>query len=240
MALTIMPEVEETPSIIPRNFPELVRVKISDLSLSKLNPTVRSLPAKLKGLSKDLAKEGQLNPITIKKTSVNIFRVVNGHRRIACLTALGETWVDAIILNNKSDYDKTFTAMHANTMKINTVQECERWLKGAKHISAKTLGRIESLKTRLGAASAKNVIKRCVKTNKSPGTIATTMEAFEQYVGTEEVKERSFREKLAYWLLNIASAFHFHAARQSMIPAELLVECIENRTPIPEDWAINS
>ena len=117
MALTITSGVVQETSGIPRNFPELVRVKISELSLSKLNPTVRSLPAKLKGLTRDLTKEGQLNPITIKKTSVNVYRVVNGHRRIACLKTLGETWVDAIVLNNKSDYDKTFTAMHSNTMK---------------------------------------------------------------------------------------------------------------------------
>ena len=126
-------------------------------------------------------KRGQLEPITVKMTSKTIKKIVNGHRRWASFQLLGWQYIDAIILENTEDYDEVFTAMHQDTMKITMVQECERWLKGATNITAAAKGRIKVLQDKLGPASARSTIKRCVDTNKSPGTIASSIVNYQKY-----------------------------------------------------------
>ena len=126
--------------------------------------------------------------------------------------------------------------MHEDTLKINAVMECERWLKGATNISASTQGRIVSLQSRLGKGNARSVIKRCVEINRSPGTIASALRNYEKYVGDVMIHDQKSNMNFAYWLLNTGSSWQFSNAIAALIPVELLVKYVNNKEPIPKNW----
>ena len=231
-------ETEKTVNPQKDNEPKLVKLKIDELSYSKLNPSIRIRKGSLRGLRKSLLKFGQLEPIAVEFGANGVKKIVNGHRRCESFKILGWKEIDAIILGaNQADYDVTFTAMHADTLKITTVQECERWLKGATNISTATKGRISSLQDRLGIQRGRMVVKRCVATNKSPGTIASALVNYEKYIGAEKTFDTDENMKVAYWMLNIGSSWKLSAAISSFIPVQLLVHCVDNQLPIPENWA---
>jgi len=241
--LTFEPVIKEKKKIPETKFKYKV-LKLSEVNFSPLNPTIRTRKDKLRGLISNIAINGQNNPITVMrvktavgdKSGVIVNRVVDGHRRCAALHHLGHTEVHAIILDNsKVNYDKAFTSLHADTVRINTVQECERWLKGAKSISQQTRGRITSLQRRLGKARARMIIKRCVSLDKSPGTIAMAMRNYEQYIGKKLSRKENFNA--AYWLVNIGSAWIISTAISALIPINFLEDCINNKKEIPVDWA---
>jgi len=228
---------------IPKTDFEYKIFKLKELSASPLNPSFRTNKFKLKSLVKNLSVNGQNNPITVVKlkTTVDgkpktVNRIVDGHRRCAALEQLGHDEVHGILLKNDAiNYDEAFTSLHSSTLKINTVQECERWLKGAKSISNTTRNRITCLQTRLGKVRAKMIIQRCVDIGKSPGTIAMAINNYERYINEKLSSEGNF--KVAYWMLNIGSSWKLSTAIGALIPVELLKECIKHQVEIPEDWA---
>tara|TARA_R100001594_G_scaffold89766_3_gene124204 strand:- start:3756 stop:4529 length:774 start_codon:yes stop_codon:yes gene_type:complete len=221
------------------NKPRLVKVRVNELSGSRLNPTIRTTKQSLKSLKTNLVTKGQLEPITIEARNNGIMKIINGHRRTACFKQLGWEFIDAIILeNNHSDYDETFTALHSSSLKITTVQECERWLKGAKSISSNARGKILQLQGQLGKTVARSVISRCVEINKSPGTIGAAIRMYADYIN--ETLTHKECGVVAYWILNVGSSWKMSIAIQAMIPINYLKYLINNKLEIPVDWAHNA
>ena len=212
--------------------------KIADLNFSPLNPTARTELKRVKSLALNIAKNGQNEPITIMEMTSNgkrLLRVVNGHRRCVALKELGQKEVHGILLkNDKINYDKAFTALHEDTMKISAVQECERWLMGAKSISTRVTKQIDEMQELLGKSKARNTIKRCVNKDMSPFTILQGIKRYNTYTGQSGVKSNS---SLAYYLLNICTEWRMRMAIESFIPVNELMEYIKNREPIEQDWA---
>ena len=213
--------------------------KIADLSFSPLNPSVRTELRRVKSLAANIAKNGQNEPITIMKMKSNgtdVLRVVNGHRRCVALKELGHKEVHGLLLKNKKiNYDKAFTSLHEDTMKISAVQECERWLKGAKNISTRVTRRIHELENLLGnKTKTKNTIKRCVYQNMSPFTILQGIRRFNTYTNESSKK---MNNSVTYYLLNICTEWRMRMAIESFIPIDELIGYINNREPIAQSWA---
>tara|TARA_Y100001973_G_C5146628_1_gene305748 strand:+ start:431 stop:1174 length:744 start_codon:yes stop_codon:yes gene_type:complete len=233
----------------PDNEIKMVTLRLEELNLSPLNPETRTKPKKLRRLKANLEKHGQLTPIIVKRIKTttkndsqkgsrkheDVLRVVDGHRRAHCLSELGHKTIKALIIKNEANYDETFTALHADTMKISTVQECERWLKGAKSISNRVTTLIGEMQRALGRNTTRQVISRCVESETSPGTLWAGMKKYRAYTGR---KSRAQNKEIAYWLLNISTVWMMIRAIDSFIPIELLTESIDNKVPIPPDWAI--
>lgn len=238
---------ENNTNEMPENGMEMLTLNIKDLSLSPLNPSTRTKAKRLRTLKANLSKNGQLTPIIVKRihtsvtqtknkpTTLNVLRVVDGHRRTHCLQELGHKTVQALVLTNNANYDETFTALHSDTMKISTVQECERWLKGAKCISNRVMAIIGELQEMLGKTTARQVISRCVMSETSPGTLHKSIKKYSCYTGKDT---RANNKEIAYWLLNISKPWILVRAIDSFIPVELLLECVDNKVNIPADWAI--
>ena len=227
--MLVKPIIEKVNSIPTTKFQYNV-FKIADLSFSPLNPSIRTELKRVKSLASNLAKNGQNEPITIMEMVSNgdrLLRVVNGHRRCVALIELGYKEVHGILLKNKAiNYDKAFTALHEDTMKISAVQECERWLKGAKNISTRVTRRIHELESLLGnKTKAKNTIKRCVYQNMSPFTILQGIRRFNSYTNESSKK---MNNSVAYYLLNVCTEWRMRMAIESFIPIDELIEYINN------------
>ena len=228
----------------PQNRMLMQDLEIKNLSFSPLNPTVRTKNSQLRKLKNNLAENGQLTPVIVKKIKSSqttgsghtVLRLVDGHRRATCLRELGFKTIKAIVIDNQANYDETFTALHADTMKISSVQECERWLKGAKSISTQVLNVINKVESKLGKRSARQVITRCVQMNMSPTTLIKCMEKYSTYT---KRTSRAENKKVTYWLLNIAKPWKLYSAIDAFIPLALLLDCVDNKKTIPADWAIS-
>ena len=201
---------------IPETKFEYRKLKIEDCDYSPLNPSMRVSPKKIKPLATNIAKNGQNNPITVIRMNLSNkkpFRVVDGHRRCHAFESLNKTEIHGLILKNKViNYDKTFTCLHEDTMKITTSQECERWLKGASNITARTLNMIRELQTMLGKPTARNVIRRHVAAETSPHNTLSGMRDYRKYTGK---KTRSDNKLVSYWLLNVGNAWKLRIAVES-------------------------
>jgi len=226
MALTIK---DGTSTTMPVHQMTLKDFKLKDLTLSPLNPKQRTTEGSLKTLKKNLHAIGHIEPITVIKNGNNLM-VVNGHRRYNALKALGRKTVKGCLIDSTLDYDKIFTALHEDTMKITAVQECERWLKGAKNISERVMRSIRQLENKLGIRRTKLTIARCVAQNVSAITMCDGMSAYLNYVEDTSAKGAI---KAAYFILNVDTANHVKQAINQFIPIETLVECINERKPIP-------
>jgi len=226
MALTIQ---DGTNAKIPRHKITLKAFKMKDLTLSPLNPRQRTTQANLRSLKKNIQLMGQVQPITVIKDGKRLM-VVDGHRRFNALKSLGHKDIIGCLIETTLNYDKIFTALHEDTMKISAVQECERWLKGAKNISKRVLRSIRQLESKLGLRRAKLTIARCVEQGVSAITICDGMNAYLNYV---EDTSPNGAIKAAYFVLNVDTAHHVTQAINQFIPIETIVECINDRKPIP-------
>tara|TARA_R110002051_G_scaffold320273_1_gene405442 strand:+ start:550 stop:1251 length:702 start_codon:yes stop_codon:yes gene_type:complete len=226
MALTIK---DGTSTTIPVHQITLEEFKIKDLTLSPLNPTQRTTQGKLRGLTKNLQSIGHIQPITVIRDGQNLM-VVDGHRRLSALKSLGNKTIQGCLVDSEINYDKIFTALHEDTLKISAVQECERWLKGAKNISERVMRSIQQLGNKLGKRKAKVTIARCVDQNISIISLCDGMSVYLNYV--EDTSQKN-ANKVAYYILNVDSVYHIKHAINQFIPIETIVECINGRKSIP-------
>ena len=208
-----------------------VEVKVSDVVESKYNPSIRTDKEnnKYKSLKESIAKNGLLNPILL---AYNGKKLVAGHRRLNVFKDLGIKYIPAIINSNitNANYDKMFVVDHEDTMLLTSVQECERYLMGAEHISDKTLKSIKRLE-RIGG---RETIKRIVKENRSPNTYLIGVDFYTGYI-KKRGNLKSERQAL-YWMFNIGKAYQLKTAIKSLADAEIIKDCVENRKPLKIDW----
>ena len=208
-----------------------VEVKVADVIESKYNPSVRTdrEGSKYKKLKDNIAVNGLLNPILLAR---NGKKLVAGHRRLNVFKDLGIEYIPAIINNNitNTNYDEMFVADHEDAMLLTKVQECERYLMGAKHISANTLKAIKRLE-RIGG---RETIKRIVKENRSPNTYLIGIDFYTGYI-KKRGSLKSERQAL-YWMFNIGKAYQLKTAIKSLADAKIIQDCVENRKPLKIDW----
>ena len=208
-----------------------VEVKVSDVVESKYNPSIRTDKEnnKYKSLKESIAKNGLLNPILL---AYNGKKLVAGHRRLNVFKDLGIKYIPAIINNNitNANYDKMFVVDHEDTMILTSVQECERYLMGAKHISNKTLKAIK----RLEKIGGRESIKRIVHENRSPNTYLIGVDFYTGYI-KKRGNIKSERQAL-YWMFNIGKAYQLKTAIKSLADVEIIQDCVENRKPLKIDW----
>jgi hypothetical protein len=124
--------------------------------------------------------------------------------------------------------DRIKVTANEDSMSITTAQECERYLKGAL-ISEKTLKCIEFLE-KIGG---RNFIKRIVALGNSPVSYYIAINQFQSYT---KIRTRKTLRKVVYWMLNIGSAYKLKSSIAGFIPANILVNAVEERKDINVDW----
>tara|TARA_R100001594_G_scaffold119319_1_gene154726 strand:+ start:2208 stop:2873 length:666 start_codon:yes stop_codon:yes gene_type:complete len=208
-----------------------VEVKVSDVIESKYNPTIRTDKEniKYKSLKESISRDGLLNPILLAR---NGKKLVAGHRRLNVFKDLGIKYIPAVINSHITDknYDEMFVADHKDSMPLTSVQECERYLMGAKCISDKTLKAIKRLE-RIGG---KETIKRIVREKRSPNTYLIGIDFYVGYV-KKRGSLKAERQAL-YWMFNIGRAYQLKTAIKSLADAKIIQDCVENRKPLKIDW----
>ena len=204
-------------------------VELSKITESKYNPVLRTdrSSSQYKQLKASIQTNGLIVPIVLNSE----YKVVDGHRRLNCFKDLGCSAIPAFINRHvdNDNYDYVFMITNKNSMKINAAQETERYLAGATEISPKILKAIKSLEE-IGGTKC---IQRVVDDKKSPNTFLIGISMYCSYT---KKKTRKDQRKCLYWMLNVGTAYRLKTAMNFFIPAEILIDCVENRKDITAKW----
>ena len=211
---------------------EYREVLISDVKESKFNPSIRTdrSSKKYQDIKTNIRTNGLIVPVTLGVGKKDLL-LVSGHRRLNCFKDLGKLTIPATINPqiNDSNYDEMFRAENIDTLSLTMAQETERYLAGAPSISVKALKTIHALEEIAG----KDAITKIVKMKKSPATylIGITM-----YCNYTKKKTRVAKRQALYWMFNVGTPYMLKTAINFFIPADQLIEYIENREIIEHEW----
>jgi|TARA_R100000049_G_C1898187_1_gene49048 hypothetical protein len=216
----------------------------NEIILLEANSSLRYKGPKYMGLKRSIKNKGVLSPIDVGRLD-NKDHAANGNRRtkICCETGVKE--IRAIVHNvkNHDELHELFMELNLNTQQISAVQLTDMYLKGmnAKYLNLSIRKSIQKLNDIYKATTKSNaVLRRMVNINKSPRSYVIALEKLVEYVNTDEVKTNEFAKKILYWMLNIQkSAWDVTYCIKASCPVELLVDSINNREEITDDWWVN-
>jgi len=225
------------------NIGTLEVLDVNKIILLKENSSLRYKGPKYNGLKRSVAKKGILSPIDVGRLNGKD-HAANGNRRTKICREIGTKEIRAIVHNvkNEDELCELFMELTLNTQQIGAVQLTDMYLNGmnAKYLNALIRKSIQKLNDIYGTTTKCNaVLKRMVNINKSPRSYVIALENLIEYVNTNKVKTNEYAKKTLYWMLNCGSAWTITNCIKSCAPIELLLNSINNKEKIEDDWWIN-
>ena len=215
----------------------------NEIILLKPNSSLRYKGPKYTGLKKSVVKKGVLSPIDVGRLNGKD-HAANGNRRTKICREIGVKEIRAIVhhIKNEDELCELFMDLTLNTQQIGAVQLTDMYLNGmnAKYLNTLIRKSIQKLNEIYGTTTKSNaVLRRMVNINKSPRSYVIALENLVAYIDTDDVKTNGFAKKALYWMLNCGSAWTITNCIKSCAPIELLLNSINNKEKIEDDWWIN-
>jgi len=215
----------------------------NEIILLKPNSSLRYKGPKYTGLKKSVVKKGVLSPIDVGRLNGKD-HAANGNRRTKICREIGVKEIRAIVHHIKTEDElcELFMDLTLNTQQIGAVQLTDMYLNGmnAKYLNTLIRKSIQKLNEIYGTTTKSNaVLRRMVNINKSPRSYVIAFENLVAYINTDDVKTNEFAKKALYWMLNCGSAWTITNCIKSCAPIELLLNSINNKEKIEDDWWIN-
>ena len=226
------------------NIGTLEVLNVNKVILLKENSSLRYKGPKFNGLKRSVKNNGVLSPIDVGRLN-GTDHVANGNRRTKICREIGIKDIRAIVHNVKSQDElcELFMELTLNTQSIGAVQLTDMYLNGmnVKYLNLSIRKSIQRLNDIYGTSTKSNaVLRRMVNINKSPRSYVVALEKLIDYVDTDEVKTTEFAKKTLYWMLNVQlSAWDITNCIKACCPIELLVDSINNKEEIVDDWWVN-
>ena len=202
---------------------------ITKIALSEFNPPIRTIKG-IDSLKNNIAENGLLQPILVDKNMT----VIDGHRRMACLTQLGATVVPVIQIQEDVTHDDLFLATCTDTMPLNGNQHLWRYMEGMQ-VPKSHLKRIKNVEKWLGITRAHGLFRRLIEDGKSASTYEYVLSLYRDYTGRTSKRDMG---KLIYYMLNIEAPTHVKAAMLNFIEVEILKDCVDNKVKIAFEFAV--
>ena len=221
----------------------LVMLNLKDLVLLKENSDYRYRGAKFNALKSSIKQKGVVDPISVGKLH-NELHVADGNRRTTASIQLKLKEIPALVksVENRDELQEMFMDHTKYTHNLGAVQLTDMYLKGMKpkYISPSVREAINTLNNIYGTTTRCNLIlKRMVAINKSPRSYVVALENLENYIDTDDIKTNNFRKKALYWMLNLGSPWTITNCIKASAPVELLLDAINNKKEIQDDWWVN-
>ena len=215
----------------------------NEIILLKPNSSLRYKGPKYTGLKKSVVKKGVLSPIDVGRLNGKD-HAANGNRRTKICREIGVKEIRAIVhhIKNEDELCELFMDLTLNTQQIGAVQLTDMYLNGmnAKYLNTLIRKSIQKLNEIYGTTTKSNaVLRRMVNINKSPRSYVIALENLVAYINTDDVKTNEFAKKALYWMLNCGSAWTITNCIKSCAPIDLLLNSINNKEKIEDDWWIN-
>ena len=226
------------------NIGTLEVLDVNNIILLKENSSLRYKGPKYTGLKKSVVKKGILSPIDVGRLNGKD-HAANGNRRTKICREIGIKDIRAVVHNvkNQDELCELFMELTLNTQSIGAVQLTDMYLNGmnVKYLNLSIRKSIQRLNDIYGTTTKSNaVLRRMVNINKSPRSYVVALEKLIDYIDTDEVKTIEFAKKTLYWMLNVQlSAWDITNCIKACCPVELLVNSINNREEIVDDWWVN-
>ena len=219
-------------------------LNVNNIILLKENSSLRYKGPKYTGLKKSIVNKGVLSPIDVGRLNGKD-HAANGNRRTSICREIGIKNIRAIVHNvkNEDELCGLFMELTLNTQQIGAVQLTDMYLNGMspKYLNLSIRKSIQRLNDIYGTTTKSNaVLRRMVNINKSPRSYVLALEKLIDYIDTDEVKTTEFAKNALYWMLNVQlSAWDITNCIKACCPIELLVDSINNKEEIVDDWWVN-
>ena len=219
-------------------------LNVNNIILLKENSSLRYKGPKYTGLKKSIVNKGVLSPIDVGRLNGKD-HAANGNRRTSICREIGIKNIRAIVHNvkNEDELCELFMELTLNTQQIGAVQLTDMYLNGMspKYLNLSIRKSIQRLNDIYGTTTKSNaVLRRMVNINKSPRSYVLALEKLIDYIDTDEVKTTEFAKNALYWMLNVQlSAWDITNCIKACCPIELLVDSINNKEEIVDDWWVN-
>ena len=219
-------------------------LNVNNIILLKENSSLRYKGPKYTGLKKSIVNKGVLSPIDVGRLNGKD-HAANGNRRTSICREIGIKNIRAIVHNvkNEDELCELFMELTLNTQQIGAVQLTDMYLNGMspKYLNLSIRKSIQRLNDIYGTTTKSNaVLRRMVNINKSPRSYVLALEKLIDYIDTDEVKTTEFAKNALYWMLNVQlSAWDITNCIKACCPIELLVDSINNKEEIVDDWVVN-
>lgn len=109
---------------------ELCRIPLSDIKPNPNQPRKSFQEESIAELASSIKNYGLLQPITVRRTDGNAFELIAGERRLRACRMLGDTMIQAIVLEPSAEQDSAILAMIENLQRENLhfFEEAEGYL----------------------------------------------------------------------------------------------------------------
>ena len=215
---------------------EFVMVDTDKLKPCWFNPPTRTDNNKsaFKNLRANIAKYGIQTPLEVTSDYV----IVNGNRRFKSALATRLNKVPCLVRRNlKSTHPAfkiLFCILNKDTRAIAGSEWGHLWLKGDEVLTMGIPTQVNTSYTNLSKIAGRGFITTFVKKGKSHSTFSAAFSMLKNYV--PDRSDDMFMKQTAYWMLNVGSAYKLKNAIWEYVPTGILIECIEERKPLPVHW----
>lgn len=199
---------------------EIKRVAISKLKGATHNPSSRTAEAKLAGLMRSLGKIGLQLPILVTKD----LRIVDGHRRVAAMKALGWDTAPILVTATEASPDEIYAEVNASAMKLTGNQNLAVFLKKPSACTDKARRGFENIAERFGNGLLKQIVAKGMSIN-----VVKTGNRVASYLDIEDDKRTL---KIIKWLILYRNSRMVHAYIETNQPARTLLRAIEENRPL--------
>lgn len=212
--------------------PEYLNMAPSEIKVAHFNPAKRIKRETLTGLLLSIQKHGILEPLALAYDYV----LADGHRRLECARLLDLKEVPvALYSDNTLNAETLWVVLNSETMNLTPTQ----WLAAiVAGLPLETPGFPERLKSRvkqLIEIVGQEGLERLVDEGRSPYVIdsAQRILTYCNRRGDEELFKKS-----VIWLSGVGNAWAVRAAMQEQIPADVLIEAIEEGAELRRAWEV--
>ncbi len=205
---------------------EVKKVALSKLKGATHNPGSRTAEAKLAGLMRSLGRIGLQLPILVTKD----LRIVDGHRRVAAMKALGWETVPVLVTTTEASPDEIYAEVNANAMKLTGNQNLSVYLKKPSACTEKARRSFENIAERFGQGLLKLIVAKGMSTN-----VVKTGNRVAAYLDIEDDKRVL---KIIKWLILYRNSRMVHAFIETNQPARTLLKAIEANRPLRGSYVV--
>lgn len=203
---------------------KLISIRPLKVLTAKYNPGRRTISKNLVDLRASIREFGVLVPILIDKK----FRLIDGHRRLACAKELSLPIIPAIVVENQLTNDELYEKVNTTSRKLNSHDMIYIFINGGE-VPALAKNKILELKSYIGEKELINFGNQYVSYNVINIARNACRYCYQQF-------DDNFMKTAILWLVNKKQA---HVARLFMEgegnPAVLMSAIKENRV-LKTEW----
>lgn len=201
------------------NLPRNVLLDVKSVKVAPYNPPGRTEKSRLRSLLESVKEVGLLYPILVDHDH----RIIDGHRRLAVVTALGWDQIPAMVVSGEKR-DQLYASVNVCARKMGGNEALTVWLHTPGAVAAKLNVQFCHMQDVLG--------RELVMRARNEGYSQSTFKVARQLSFYCDQRTPAFIKEAFVWLLDNATAGQVFKAMQSGEPTKVFLDAIRRKKPV--------